>query len=162
MQPENNAAKTDSADTHICVVCGKSFVAEGTDTQCCSPVCRTMRIAFATSDKQKQDEQKRREELAAMSQPPRFNLNENPKARAQWFMSLPDEFKPKFLRFLSAAEREYAKDIAQKKMSEERLLSGFFVKKGKIVEVRAANEEQGYDNNEQEDTRNTEGTDDPF
>lgn len=162
MQPDLDSKETSSASapTRICVVCGKPFVPEGTDDQCCSPICRTLRITLAVTDRRKQEEAKRNAELDAMKQPPRFNLKEHPKARAEWFMSLPDNYKPKFLRFLTPHELEFAKAIEQRRMSEDRMLSGFFVKKGKIVEVKSKGESDNEEFNDQPDTCNTEGTDD--
>ena len=117
-------------------------------------------MSSALSSQHKQSEQKRNAELDAMKQPPRFNLSLHPKARAEWFMSLPDEYKPKFRRFLSPQELDFAKAIEQKRMSEDRILSGFFVKKGKIVEVKSKGDDAPDEIDDAPDTRNTDGTDD--
>lgn len=160
MSDISNTSENATATTRICVVCGNPFNPSGTDDLCCSPICRTMRMTSVITSQRQKEDQKRKAELDAMKQPPRFNLKDHPKARAEWFMSLPDEYKPKFRRFLSPQELDIAKAIDQKRLAEERILSGFFVKKGKIVDVKGKGEDDADAPPDEPDTRNTEGTDD--
>ena len=151
--------ETKSLETKTCVVCGKPFTPNAPDDLCCSPFCRTMRITAAVAEKKKQEKERLAATLDSMERPPRFNLAENPKARAEWFMSLPAEYKSKFLPFLTNQDLEIAKSIEQKRMAEDRFLSGFFVKRGKIVEVKSSGEELGTDIDTEADKQNTDGTD---
>lgn len=129
-----------SPQEYTCVVCGKVFVPCGLDRTCCSPFCRTMRITKASQEAKDKERALEVERLDSLTFPPKFNLKEHPRARVEWFFELPDKYKSKFVRFLTPKELVWLKAMAQKRLSEEKFYSGFFVKKGKIVEVRGASE----------------------
>ena len=119
-----------------CIVCGKEFVPQGTDLECCSPMCRTMRIVMGRSSQQKHE----MESIKDLSRPPKMDTRKNPKARAEWFMSIPATERGRFLKFLNSQELIWIKEMEQKRLSEDWFYSGFFVKKGKIVDVKAKGE----------------------
>ena len=96
-----------------------------------------MRMFSSREERRSKTEAEEQERLDSLDRPPSFNLKANPRALAEWFMALSQKYRAKFSHFLSDKDREFAREIEQKRMSEERYLSGFFVKKGKIVEVKA-------------------------
>lgn len=99
-----------------------------------------MTRAFAT-EKAKAEEDKI-SDYKRLYKPPKFDIKRHPKARAEWFMKLPDEFKFKFRKFLSREELEWAREIAKKQMAEEKFYSGFYVKNGKIIEEKKSREQE--------------------
>lgn len=125
-----------------CVVCGKVFRPAGLDDQCCSPICRTLRITKEVEERKKSSAANAVASLQTMSRPPKFDLSSKPKARAEWFMSIPTEYRGKFLRFLTPKEKEWIKEIAKKDLAEDRFFSGIYVKKGKIVEMKSSSDEE--------------------
>ena len=116
-----------------------------------------MRMFSSREERRSKTEAEEQERLDSLDRPPSFNLKANPRALAEWFMALPQKYRAKFSHFLSDKDREFAREIEQKRMSEERYLSGFFVKKGKIVEVKASTTDEP-ENNEQPDSRDNDGT----
>ena len=137
-----------SPEEKICLVCGKAFVPNSQEDDCCSPFCRTLKRVKDFETSRKHDEVERKTSLDAMIRPPRFNLVAHPKARTEWFMSLPDEYKIKFRKFLSPQELEWAKAIAQKTLAEDKFYSGIYIKNGKVLESKSSNpDNEGEDGN---------------
>lgn len=153
----DNTENNISTEERKCVVCGKAFVPNSQDDDCCSPFCRTMKRAMDFETCRKNEETERKAALDAMSRPPKFNLVEHPKARAEWFMSLPDEYKVKFRKFLSPQELEWARAIAQKTLADDRFFSGIYVKNGKVMGSKSSENDDGDDEGdarEQDDEAN--------
>lgn len=119
-----------------CEVCGKGFTPYQEGDSCCSPFCRTMKRAKDVEQARSAEKIERQTQLDSMTKPPKFNLALNPRARAEWFMSLPDAYKTKFRKFLLPHELDWAKSIWQKKMSEDRFFSGIYIKNGKIIDTK--------------------------
>ena len=143
----------------VCVVCGEKFVPNGTDTTCCSPLCRARKVTLQMKDIREKEKSEEEMRLEALTFPPKFNLKIHPKARVEWFSNLPDRFKKKFARFLTDEEQDMLRAMAQKSLSEEKFYSGLSVKKGKVIDSRSSSDDEGVAEREI-DTRNTEGTDD--
>ena len=111
-----------------------------------------MTRAFAT-EKAKAEEDKM-SDYKRLDKPPKFDLKRHPKARAEWFMKLPDEFKFKFRKFLSREELEWTREIAKRQMAEEKFYCGFYVKNGRIIEDKKSRDpelEQNQQDQEPED-----------
>ena len=143
----------DSQDSteRICIICGKKFTPSMEGDECCSAFCRTQRICQKMSDKRKEEESKARESLLAQTKPPDLDLDQNPKARVQWFDSLPLELRGKFYKFLSPQEKNWVHSLAQKRLNEDKDLCGYFVKNGRIVEVKAKAEKASEYRDEREE-----------
>ena len=137
-----------------CIVCGNKFIPHILEDDCCSPFCRSMKRVQDIETQKKQEENDRKAKLDSIEKPPRFNLTLQPKARAEWFMSLPEEYKPKFSKYLTPKEMEWAREIAQKNLAEDRFYSGIYVKNGKVMEVKSSSSdtiENGRDDNVNDD-----------
>ena len=139
-------------ENKTCAICGKVFIPYQQDDECCSPICRTMYSVKVLNEERNRHDAALRAELDAMKKPPSFDLSHYPRARVEWFMSLPDEYKVRFNKFLTPQELEWVRGIAQKNLAEERFFSGFYVKKGRIVETKGSGDiednNQGNGNNE--------------
>lgn len=141
----------------ICAECGKSFVPAHEEDECCSAFCRAMHRVSMIDKSCKAQKSAQKAELDAMKKPPNFDLQKFPRARVEWFMALPDEYKMRFSQFLSPIEIEWAREMAHKSLAEEKYFSGFFVKHGKIIETKATSENsEPYSSGQQ----NEEGDDD--
>lgn len=123
-----------------CAICSKKFMPHDESDACCSPFCRSMYRIKVVDAKRNSEDAARRKELESLTKPPKFDLIANPKARAEWFMSLPESYRKKFRKYLTEHEIEIARGMAQKTLAEERYYSGFYVKNGKIVESKSAAE----------------------
>lgn len=132
-----------------CKHCGKTFTPFSVDDWGCSPTCRVFIMTKEKNLEKKKREEKLKEKLDAISRIPHFDLKENPRARAEWFVALPKQYKDKFARFLTPQDQKFALEIGKKEMSEESIFSGYFVKKGKIVEVKSAPEEPDYESQDE-------------
>ena len=129
----------------ICCVCGNRFIPRTDDDDCCSPVCRTMKRTKEIADQHKSKEAERIAKLEALKAPPKFNLTVQPNARAEWFMSLPDDYKVKFYRFLTPHDLEKVKSLASKRLADDRFYSDCYVKNGKVIASKSASLE-GFEN----------------
>lgn len=107
-------------------------------------------------EQRKKEQEAKRAELDSLQKPPDFDLEHHPRARVEWFMSLPDEYKVRFNKFLTPQELEWARAMAQKNLAEEKFFSGFYVKNGRIIEPKGSSD--GEDNN-QNNNRNDDGDD---
>ena len=119
-----------------CAVCGKRFIPYQQGEECCSPMCRTMYRVKILDEQRKKEEEAKRAELDSLQKPPDFDLKHHPRARVEWFMSLPDGYKVRFNKFLTPQELEWARAIALKNLAEEKFFSGFYVKNGRIIEPK--------------------------
>ena len=120
----------------VCQDCGKEFIPVHPDDLGCSPRCR-MFIAMKQKEQHKKDLQTaEKERMDSLSRPPRFDLKAHPYARAEWMMSIPVEYRDKFRKFLSPQEIEKMRELEKKRLSEERMYTGIYVKKDKVVDMR--------------------------
>ena len=140
-----------------CAVCGKRFIPYQQGEECCSPMCRTMYRVKILDEQRKKEQEAKMAELDSLQKPPDFDLEHHPRARVEWFMSLPDGYKVRFNKFLTPQELEWARAMAQKNLAEEKFFSGFYVKNGRIIEPKGSSD--GEDNN-QTNNRNDDDDDD--
>ena len=150
---EDNYSK--AIEDRICVVCGKTFSPHDDADECCSAFCRSMRRAMVIDEIIKQEQSSKISEIENLTEPPQVDLEVNPRARVEWFMSLPDKYKPRFSGYLTPWEVELARGIAHKDLVDERFFSGFFVKNGKVIETKNFSES----NNDDTNNRDTNGGD---
>ena len=127
-----------STQMKACSVCGNRFTPRTEGDDCCSPVCRTLKRTREIANQHKSKENERNARLEALKAPPKFNLTVQPNARAEWFMSLPDDYKVKFYRFLTPHDLEKVKTLASKRLADDRFYSDCYVKNGKVIVPKSA------------------------
>ena len=133
-----------------CIICGTEFIPHSDEDDCCSPVCRTIKRTKDIEDLRKSKQAERCAKLDALKEPPKFNLSVQPNARAEWFMSLPDDYKIKFYRFLTPHDLEKVKSLANKRLADDRFYGDCYVKNGKVFVSRSAASEATGDDGEAE------------
>lgn len=142
--------KGSKSKTKKCAVCGKAFTPFNAGDECCSPICKTINRVKIIEKQHVKEREKEEKLLSSLTCPPEFDLESNPKARVEWFMQLPQDYRIKFSKCLTPQEVGWARAIAQKSLSEERFYSGITFRKGKVSDNKNASEDDVsdyYDNN---------------